>query len=225
MLIREQDLRDRATVTGLLPDGTQVSAGELRRMLCDAGVVPVVLGGASEILDLGRMRRLASPALRHAIALRDGHCAFPGCTVPIHRCEIHHVTPWQRGGPTCLGNLVALCVRHHQLCEPAPPEVDEDGYARAADQWRIRMRSDGMPEFIPPAALSSRISPAEASRSVEGACDGEGPPPRPPSRTLYALSLFGEQESVDAHPKTRAVPAQTDGRRRPEHPAQSYTRP
>ena len=121
VLIREQDLLDRATETGRLPDGTEVSAGDLRRMLCDAGVIPVVLGSRSEVLDLGRTRRLASSALRHALALRDGHCAFPGCTVPIHRCELHHITPWQCGGLTSLDNLVALCTRHINSASPHHP--------------------------------------------------------------------------------------------------------
>jgi len=209
VLIREQDLLDRATARGLLPDGTQVSAGELRRMLCDAGVIPVVLGSRSEILDLGRTRRLASSALRHALALRDGHCAFPGCTVPIHRCELHHITSWQCGGLTSLGNLVALCVRHHQLCEPAPPEMDGDGYACAPDQWRIRMRGDGIPEFLPPPALAVRAGFAESAPDDGGGRDQERPQPAPPPRTLYALSLFGEQETACARQRAPAQVTRT----------------
>ena len=183
--MREQDLRDRAAGRGLLADGTEVSAGELRRLVCDAGFIPVVLGGKSEILDLGRMRRLASPALRHAVGLRDGHCAFPGCEVPLHRCELHHIRPWQDGGPTSLDNLVALCVRHHHLCEPAPPGVDADGYARAPDQWRIRMGPDGIPQFIPPSAYDAGARTGSVgSGSARGAA------------TLYALSLFDDGGSL-----------------------------
>jgi hypothetical protein len=163
-------------------------------MLCDAGVIPVVLGSRSEILDLGRTRRLASAALRHAIALGDGHCALPGCTVPIHRCELHHVRPWQCGGPTSLGNLVALCVRHHQLCEPAPPEVDINGYARRPDQWRIRMRRDGIPEFLPPSALATPTGSAGPPGGVSGLAE-ERLSAAPSPRTLHTLSLFGEQET------------------------------
>jgi len=185
VLMREQDLLDRAAGRGLLADGTALSAGELRRLACDAGFVPVVLGGKSEILDLGRMRRLASPALRHAVGLRDGHCAFPGCEVPLHRCELHHIQPWQDGGPTRLDNLVAVCVRHHHLCEPAPPGVDADGYARAPDQWRIRMGPDGIPQFVPPGSYDEEDrSGLAGSRSVRGAA------------TLYALSLFDDGGSL-----------------------------
>jgi len=186
VLMREQDLLDRAAGRGLLADGTEVSAGELRRLVCDAGFVPVVLGGKSEILDLGRLRRLASPALRHAVGLRDGHCAFPGCEVPLHRCELHHARPWQDGGPTSLNNLVALCVRHHRLCEPAPPGVDADGYARAPDQWRIRMGLDGIPLFIPPSAYDAGARPGSV---------GSGSAHN--TARLYALTLFEGDDVAD----------------------------
>lgn len=183
VLVREQDLLDRALGTGLLADGTQITTSELRRLACDAAFLPVVLGGTSEILDLGRSRRLASPALRRAVGLRDGHCAFPGCEVPLHRCDLHHVRPWQSGGPTCLDNLVALCVRHHQLCEPAPSEMDGDGYARAPDQWRISIDPGGVPRFMPPKALEATM------RDRPGGVLA-GPVPGPNAPKLYALSLF-----------------------------------
>jgi len=185
VLMREQDLRDRAAGRGLLTDGTEVSAGELRRLACGAGFIPVVLGGKSEILDLGRLRRLASPALRNAVGLRDGHCAFPGCEVAVYRCELHHIRPWQDGGLTRLDNLVALCVRHHHLCEPAPREVDVDGYARAPDQWRIRIGLDGIPQFMAPPRYA-----AEASTGSVGSRSMRGTTP------LYALSLFDDGGSL-----------------------------
>jgi hypothetical protein len=177
VLMREADLHDRAHAAGVLADGTQITAGELRRLLCDAELVPVVLGGVSEILDLGRGKRLASSAQRHAISLRDGHCAFPGCHVPVHRCELHHIAPWQDGGPTNLDNLVALCVRHHQLCEPAPPVTDQNGYARAPDQWVIRARKGTSPEFVPPTALTT-VDPQRLATE--------------PRRRLHALALFDD---------------------------------
>ncbi len=177
VLMQESDLRDRAHAAGILADGTPIAAGDLRRLLCDAEILPAVLGGASENLDLGRGRRLASPAQRHAISLRDGHCAFPGCQVPMHRCEIHHIDPWQCGGPTDIDNLVALCVRHHQLCEPAPPEIVDNGYARAPDQWTIRPRKGLSPQFVPPTALRA-AGPATLAKK--------------PPQQLHALTLFDD---------------------------------
>jgi len=103
----------------------------------------------------------------------------------MHRCEIHHIDTWQCGGPTDLDNLVALCVRHHQLCEPAPPETDhDDGYARAPDQWVIRSRTGGRPEFVPPNRLAT-ADLVTAGRAVE--TSGTDPP-----RQLHALTLFDD---------------------------------
>ena len=42
-------------------------------------------------------------------------CAFGDCDVPFDRCEIHHILPWELGGPTDLHNLIPLCSRHHHL--------------------------------------------------------------------------------------------------------------
>ncbi len=179
--MREADLHDRAHAAGVLADGTPITAGELRRLLCDAELVPVVLGGVSEILDLGRGRRLASAAQRRAIALRDGRCAFPGCHVPIHRCELHHIAPWQDGGPTDLDNLVALCVRHHQLCEPAPPVTDQNGYARAPDQWVIRAR-DGHQSRIRTAHRPEDRRPARVGHRTDRAAPCPLPVRRPGPR-------------------------------------------
>ncbi len=90
------------------------SAGEVRRLACTARIIPVVLGGASEILDLGRSRRLFSPAQRKAMAVRDQRCRAEGCTVPAAWCEAHHATdPWARGGRSDLADGVLLCSWHH----------------------------------------------------------------------------------------------------------------
>ena len=63
-------------------DGTDhpIPAGEVRRMAATLQIIPVVLGGNSEILDLGRAVRLFTPAQKHAITERDGGCV--GCGAP-----------------------------------------------------------------------------------------------------------------------------------------------
>jgi hypothetical protein len=124
-----------------------------------SAVIPVVLGTDSTVLDVGRVHRLAPPALRLAVALRDGGCAFPGCTMPMWHCDVHHVTPWQLGGPTTMGNVVALCHPHHSLVEPAPPVRLPDGTFQTVDQWQVRIDSRGLPEFIPPEAADTTQSP------------------------------------------------------------------
>lgn len=91
-----------------------ITAGEARRLACNASILPVVLGGDSEILDLGRARRLFSPAQRKALALRDVHCRAEGCQIPAAWCEAHHAAqPWVAGGQTDLADGVLLCSWHH----------------------------------------------------------------------------------------------------------------
>jgi len=98
-----------------LGSGTPISAGEARRLACNAGIVPAVLGGRSQVLDLGRRARLFTPAQVTALRLRDQSCRAEGCTIPGAWCEAHHLDPWSRGGPTDLSNGVLLCSHHHHL--------------------------------------------------------------------------------------------------------------
>jgi hypothetical protein len=92
----------------------RISAGQARRLSCTAKIIPVVLGGKSEVLDLGRSARLFSPAQRKALAIRDKRCRAEGCTVPAAWCEAHHAgSPWSRGGRTDLSDGMLLCSHHH----------------------------------------------------------------------------------------------------------------
>ena len=100
--------------TAQLGDGTPITASEARRLACTSTIIPTVLGGKSEPLDLGRARRLFSPAQRKALRLRDRRCRAEGCTVPATWCDAHHADPWSRGGRTDLDNAILLCGHHHR---------------------------------------------------------------------------------------------------------------
>ncbi|MBO1754505.1 HNH endonuclease signature motif containing protein [Allobranchiibius sp. CTAmp26] len=116
-----QTLIDQLTTAGHLPgtgrtiNGDLLDAGTLRRMACDADLIPAVLGGASEPLDVGRTKRLFTSGLRTAIIHRDEGCTFPGCDRPPDWCDAHHITPWWAGGETTLTNAALLCARHHTI--------------------------------------------------------------------------------------------------------------
>ena len=69
----------------------------------------------SQPLDLGQTSRTVPPHLRKAVILRDKHCQFHGCEQPASVCEVHHVIPWSKGGPTALGNLKLYCRFHHRI--------------------------------------------------------------------------------------------------------------
>lgn len=137
--ISEASLSGRSLAAGVTEHGTSVSAGQLRQLACNAGILPALLGTNSQILDLGREQRLHTPAQRKALAHRDDGCAFPGCDRPPGWCETHHVKSWASGGKTSVDNGVLLCGYHHR-------------HVHNSD-WRIELnRRDKRPDFYPPGA-------------------------------------------------------------------------
>lgn len=159
---------------GTLDGSVRVSAGQLRRMACQQGILPMVLGGASLPLDLGRTRRLFTPGQRTAIAHRDRGCAFPGCDRKTAWCECHHAgRPWARDGQTNLDEGVLLCAFHHHLVH---------------DQaWSIRFHPrDGIPEFAGPGSPRWRRNQRYRQRPPPGGTAQSAPAApsaRPPMRT------------------------------------------
>ncbi|MDX6324324.1 MAG: hypothetical protein QOK15_678 [Nocardioidaceae bacterium] len=117
--------------------GEDVDAETVRRMSCDADVIPGVLGRDGSILDVGRAQRLVTAAIWVALVLRDQRCAFPGCRRPPVMCHAHHIQHWVDGGSTGLDNLVLLCGTHHRIIHSTP--------------WEVRLSAIGRkPEFRPP---------------------------------------------------------------------------
>jgi Domain of unknown function (DUF222)/HNH endonuclease len=131
--------------SAVLDTGGQLSAAEARRLACDSWVIPVVLGGDSMPLDVGRQQRLATTALRDALAQRDKGCAFPSCDRPPRYCHAHHIVSWLDGGATKLSNMRLLCEHHHVM-------VHRQG-------WGIRLDARGYPEFIPPKTVDPTRTP------------------------------------------------------------------
>src|SRR6478672_9964449 len=128
---------DPTRTGGLTDDGLELSPSVVRRLACDADLIPIVLGGKGEVLDVGRTHRLVTPALWRALVCRDRHCAFPGCTRPPAMGHAHHITHWADGGTTSLDNLVLLCGHHHRVLHHTP--------------WQVRINPDDRrPEFLPP---------------------------------------------------------------------------
>ena len=113
------DLLGAGLVPGDDPTGDRITAAQARRLACTAKILPVVLGGDSLPLDLGRTRRLFNAKQRLAMAVRDKKCRAEGCDVPATWCEAHHLTPWQRGGHTDLADGVLLCSHHHHRVHDA----------------------------------------------------------------------------------------------------------
>ena len=110
-------------------DGTALPVETLRRMACDAHIIPIVLNGESVPLDVGRSRRLATDGQRRALRAMYRTCGVGNCDVPFDRCEIHHINEWTADqGETNLDSLIPGCSRHHHL-------VHEGG-------WRLELDPD-----------------------------------------------------------------------------------
>jgi hypothetical protein len=102
---------------GLVPGddltGDRITAAHARRLACTAKILPAVLDGTSLPIDLGRAKRLFTPAQRKALLIRDQVCRAEGCDTPGTWCDAHHLDPWSAGGSTDLTNAVLLCSHHH----------------------------------------------------------------------------------------------------------------
>ena len=142
-----------------LETGDHLSAGEARRLACNAGLVPAVLGTASAPLDLGRETRLHTKAQRHALSLTHDSCAVTGCERPFAWTEIHHPHPWSQGGRTDLANALPLCFFHHRRAHDTHFDLRKHPHRRLA---------------LPPTHIGRSGS---AVRSVLTDCRDSGPSP------------------------------------------------
>ena len=109
-----------------LGSGWPIGPETARRLACDAGIIPLLVGSNSEPLDVGRLNRSAPPALRRALVYRDGGCRFPQCDRPPEWTDAHHIQHWVLHGPTALRNMTLLCRAHHVM-------VHEQGWLISLD--------------------------------------------------------------------------------------------
>ena len=118
--------------------GQHLSAAQTRLAACDAKIIPVVMGGDGEPLDVGRAMRTAPLGIRRALVARDRRCVFPGCDRAPALCQAHHVLEWNHDGHTEINNMCLLCPTHHRWVH--------------AIGWDITIRGN-LVEFRPPAIL------------------------------------------------------------------------
>lgn len=113
-----------------------LSAASVERLACDCNVTRILLDAQSQVIDVGRSKRVISAAQERALRVRDKTCRWPGCDRPASYTAGHHLVHWAKGGPTDLSNLVLLCHRHHWM-------VHEGG-------WQIVRTEAGEYRTIPP---------------------------------------------------------------------------
>ena len=169
------DLRQRArpgTLIGGVDGGTLLGPETVRKLPCDGNIIPVLLGGHGQILDLGSARRAFTSAQHRALWLRDRHCTFPGCTVPGTWADAHHIRHWADGGNTDLANGTLLCGRHHTI-------VHRDRLTAlvtpAGVRWNRRLGSYDDP--LAPASSAVDESAADDPDPPRGGSTSPGPAP------------------------------------------------
>ncbi|HEY2957891.1 MAG TPA: DUF222 domain-containing protein [Actinomycetota bacterium] len=141
-----------ATVEG---DGSPASptahqdGGLAQALRAAVPLLPLPLGAPVEVLDLGRATRVVPPALRRALAVRDGGCVAPGCDRPPGWTDAHHLHHWLHGGPTSLDNLVLLCRVHHVAVHEGGWRLHHDP---ATERVTLTPPPRGQPRGHPPPA-------------------------------------------------------------------------
>ena len=113
-----------------------VSSKTIERLACDSSIARILLNSESQVIDVGRSKRVVSEPGRRALTARDGRCTWGECDRPASRTAAHHLVHWIHGGTSDLENLILLCHRHHWM-------VHEGG-------WQIVRGDDGRMITIPP---------------------------------------------------------------------------
>lgn len=164
----------RATVQVVVPVLTLIGAGGAPAELVGYGPIDVqtarCLAGSATgwdrvlthpvtgaVLAVDRYR--PSEDQRRLLRARDERCRFPGCRMPVHRCDVDHTVDAALGGPTCTGNLAHLCRRHHSL--------------KHASDWTVLQRLDGTLEWTSP---TGRVYADEPPISVRFRASSDPPP-------------------------------------------------
>ncbi|TDW81844.1 HNH endonuclease [Kribbella pratensis] len=181
-----------------------LSAATIRRLACDANVIPIVLGSNSEPLDVGRRERLVTKALRRALNTRDRGCVI--CNAPPVMCDAHHLISWIDGGHTKLDNLALVCRRDHT-------DLHHGHWTITITNGQVHVTR---PTWADPPPRHPHKPPADASGAPKP--PGEHPRPSAPSNDPSRAN-----ESPGDHPTPSGPPDDPSRAHEPtgEHPTPS----
>jgi hypothetical protein len=154
-----------------LEDGTRVSAESVRRLACDAGVLPVVDGRDGDAPRVHGKTRAVPLRLRRALEIRDRGCRFPGCGSRF--TDAHHIEHWADGGATRLDNLILLCKTHHRLLHEGGFRLEPDS-ARGGRPVFYSPRGVRIPDVPPRMTLNGRAIGSDTKRRTSDSPYGVG---------------------------------------------------
>jgi hypothetical protein len=197
VLIDCQKLLDDAAGAGICEtdNGIPIPVATVRRLCCDAEILPVVLGGDGEVLDAGRSARTASRGQRRALRAMHRGCAHPDCRVGFDACRIHHVRWWwKQRGRTDIDNLLPLCEKHHHL-------VHEGG-------WQLSMTPDRVATWQRPDGTlfhqGTTIDRRPTDRTVSDPPAGDRRPDDPPVAPVGGPTIDDRTEQNERRSETRS---------------------
>jgi hypothetical protein len=165
--VEEDKLREQVGAA-TLETGARISNDEVRRLLCEAAVMPMMMSGKGVPLNLGMASRVFTKAQAVALSAMYDSCAAHGCDRPFAWTELHHRKPWSERGPTDLDNAAPLCGYHHRRVHDARYEHEwlPDGSVRFRHRWRSRWK-DGVDPWVGPGGIElprmPTVSPTHAA--------------------------------------------------------------
>ncbi|WP_405058516.1 HNH endonuclease [Kribbella sp. NBC_01505] len=187
---------------GELVFGGNLSAGAVRLLACDAAILPIVLGGDSQPLDVGTEQRFVNRYIRRALNKRDKGCVV--CKAPPWMCHAHHVIHWVDGGPTSLNNLALVCSAHHRAVHKNQWTITITG--GVVHVTRPSWADPPPPDPAALAAMAAWVTPAhntDATASTSGHTGGASTP------TASATTTGGAGARVDDVSRAHADDAGT----------------
>ncbi|MCY4163866.1 MAG: DUF222 domain-containing protein [bacterium] len=124
---------DYDAITGQLKaagliDGTPIGIDEIRRLACEAEIIPMIFNSDAQPLYVGRTRRKHTKAQKLALYKRDKRCT--SCGIRASNCDVHHIIPWEHGGTTDIDNLTLLCPTCHRQTHKSAYKPSDPSFYR-----------------------------------------------------------------------------------------------
>ena len=117
-----------ASSTFVTNTGDRLTPLDLLRLGAAQYDVMVLHDTDGQPLALGRGQRLASMFQKIALFAVQGVCGCPDCTTAAAHTDVHHLTPWIRGGTTDINNLTLVCPPHHADNDDTRTHAGDKGY-------------------------------------------------------------------------------------------------
>ncbi|MCF8571507.1 13E12 repeat family protein [Gordonia sp. HY002] len=193
-LVVTAELKDLEAHTGiaLTSTGTRLPVADLVDLVADATPwLEVFADATSQILYLGRGKRLATLPQRLALFGRDRGCTAPACSVPFVRTQAHHMPDWQYGGPTDVDHLGAACGGHNRSVRNQRGGWETVVIAHGPHRGRVGWRRTGSGD---PWQVNHSAHPEKLLRQEPGPT---APPRREPPRPSEVRAARSHGSSIE----------------------------